>query len=60
MYFVQCPRCGTAVELPSDAIGRSRSAPWNVTECVDCDLSFDFEDEEVQHAPEIDGVFLDG
>ncbi len=48
MYFVQCPLCGAVVEIPADAVGRERSDPWNVTGCDECNLAFDYEDEEVQ------------
>ena len=50
MYFVQCPLCGAVVEIPDDAVGRERSDPWNVTGCDECNLAFDYEDEEVQQA----------
>jgi len=50
MYFVQCPLCGAVVEIPDDAVGRKRIDPWNVTGCDECNLAFDYEDEEVQQA----------
>lgn len=56
MHFVQCPRCGDVIELPPDSVGTNRSDPWNVAGCDECDLIFDYGDEEVQHAPGIDGV----
>jgi hypothetical protein len=30
MFFVPCPRCSAAVEIPSDAVGPARDDPWNV------------------------------
>jgi hypothetical protein len=52
MYYVQCPRCGSVVEIPADAVGKDRTDPWNIIECDDCDLAFDFDDEEVKHEPD--------
>ena len=57
MYFVQCPRCGSPVEIPPDAVGPERTDPYNVVGCLDCGLSFDFDDEDVQIAPDLKGVF---
>lgn len=48
MYFVQCPGCGAIVEIPDDAVGPDRTDPWNVTSCLECNLLFDYNDEEVQ------------
>lgn len=56
MFFVQCPQCGSVVEIPKDAVGKDRSDPWNVTGCADCDSVFDYNDEEVQFAPDAEGV----
>ena len=56
MFFVQCPRCGSVVEIPADAVGKNRSDPWNVTGCDECGLAFDYDDEEVHFAPEAEGV----
>jgi predicted Zn finger-like uncharacterized protein len=56
MFFVQCPRCGTPIEVPSDAVGPDRSDPWNVIGCDECSLTFDYDDEEVQQAPDSQGV----
>lgn len=52
MYFVQCPLCGSLVEIPGDAIGSHRADPWNVTGCEECDSTFDYEDEDVQCVPD--------
>lgn len=48
MYFVLCPRCGDPVELPDEAVGEVRSDPWNTVACESCDLTFDYDDAEVQ------------
>ena len=48
MFFVQCPRCGSVVEIPEEAVGPDRTDPWNVVGCDACDLGFDYDDEEVQ------------
>lgn len=53
MFFVQCPQCGAVVELPADSVGADRSDPWNVAECLECDSSFDFDDEEVYFEPDV-------
>ena len=52
MYFVQCPRCGAVVEIPSDAVGFNRTDPWNLIGCDECDSTFDYEDEDVQSVPD--------
>ena len=56
MYFVQCPECGSVVEIPRDAIGPQRTDRWNVTECAECRSTFDFDDEQVQFAPDVQGI----
>lgn len=56
MFFVQCPHCGAVVELPADSVGRDRIDLWNVAGCEECDLGFDYNDEEVQYAPDSHGV----
>jgi len=50
MFFVTCPGCGSAVEIPDNAVGPQRTDPWNVCRCDECTLAFDYEDEEVQFA----------
>ena len=57
MFFVQCPHCGAAVELPADSVGTVRNDPWNVAQCLDCDLSFDYDDEEVLFEPNAPGRY---
>lgn len=52
MYFVLCPGCGNEVEIPDNAMGPERTDPWNVCRCDDCDLTFDYDDEEVQIEPD--------
>lgn len=56
MFYVQCPQCGALVELPADSVGTTRSDPWNVAQCLDCDSSFDYDNDEVQFEPDIHGV----
>ena len=48
MFFVPCPRCGSPVDIPEDAVGKDRTDPWNVAHCHECDLGFDYNDDEVQ------------
>ncbi len=52
MFFVSCPRCGAVVELPAEAVGRDRIDLWNITRCDECDFTFDYDDVEVQAAPD--------
>ena len=47
MYYVICPECKAEVEIPPDAVGPERTDPWNVTQCLECSLSFNYDDEEV-------------
>lgn len=56
MFYVQCPQCGSVVEIPEDAIGKDRTDPWNLTGCDECDIVFDYHDEDVQFAPDLEGV----
>lgn len=56
MYLVQCPQCGSVVEIPADAVGPDRDDPWNVAPCMECGTTFDYDDAEVQFAPDIEGV----
>lgn len=56
MYYVQCPQCGSVVEIPSDAVGPTRDDPWNVASCDECDSTFDYDDEDVQFEPSNQGV----
>ena len=50
MFFVVCPGCGSVVEIPENAVGPERTDPWNVCRCDVCNLSFDYDDAEVQCA----------
>ncbi len=52
MDFVQCPNCGSVVEIPQEAVGPMRTDPWNVIGCDECGVVFDYDDDEVQHSPE--------
>jgi len=52
MDFVQCPNCGSVVEVPEEAVGPMRTDPWNVIECDECGVVFDYDDDEVRHAPD--------
>lgn len=56
MYFVQCPDCGSPVEIPADAVGPERTDLFNVVNCDNCDLTFDYADEDVQQDPNITGA----
>jgi hypothetical protein len=56
VFFVQCPLCGAPVELPADAVGTNRSDRWNVTGCIECDSTFDFDNDEVQFDADNDSV----
>lgn len=47
MFHVICPECGFQIEIPADAVGPSRTDPWNIAACVNCNLSFDYDDHEV-------------
>ena len=49
MFFVQCPHCGSVIEIPENAVGPQRTDPWNVVGCDDCDYVFDYDDDEVQY-----------
>jgi hypothetical protein len=48
MFFVVCPGCGSAVEIPETAVGPERTDLWNVCRCDVCNLSFDYDDQELQ------------
>lgn len=52
MYVVQCPHCGSVVDIPHEAVGNHRTDRWNVARCDDCDAGFDYDDEEIQLVPE--------
>lgn len=54
MFFVPCPRCGAAVDILPSAVEEDRIDRWNVTVCDECDMAFDYDDSEVQSAPECD------
>ena len=47
MFHVNCPECGAQIEIPADAVGPDRTDPWNVTGCIACGLTFDYDDHEV-------------
>lgn len=48
MYAVQCPHCGSVVDIPDDAVGIHRTHRWNVARCDDCATGFDYDDEEIE------------
>lgn len=56
MFFVQCPQCGSVVEIPADAVGKDRTDPWNVSGCDECDCVFDYQDDELQIGPDSEWV----
>lgn len=47
MYYVLCPFCQAKIEIPADAVGPDRTDLFNVVRCDDCDMAFDYDDEEV-------------
>lgn len=53
MFYVLCPDCGTKVEIPANAVGPDRTDIWNVVACDNCDLAFDYPDEDVQSGPDL-------
>ncbi len=55
MYFVLYLDCDARVEIPSDTVGPDRTDLYNVVECSECYLAFDYEDDDVQHAPDESG-----
>lgn len=46
MHYAICPNCHAKVEIPPDAVGPDRTDPWNVTQCRECGLAFDYDDED--------------
>lgn len=52
MFYVPCPRCGAAVDIPAGAVGPERTDLWNVTRCDECDFAFDYDNVEVQSMPD--------
>ena len=56
MYSVQCPHCGAVVEIPKESVGIKRGDQWNVAQCLDCDATFDFDNEDVQFESTVQGV----
>lgn len=56
MFYVQCPQCGSVVEISAESVGLKRSDLWNVAECLECDSSFDYDDAAVEFVPDVEGV----
>lgn len=52
MYAVQCPHCGSVVDIPDDVVGTYRTHRWNIARCDDCDTGFDYDYEEIELVPE--------
>jgi predicted Zn finger-like uncharacterized protein len=52
MFYVICPYCNAQIGIPADAVGPDRTDPWNVVRCDDCDVTFDYDDEEVIEEPQ--------
>lgn len=52
MLFVPCPRCGAVVELSPESFGPDRDVLGNVMRCDECELSFNYDDVEVQSTVE--------
>lgn len=51
VLFVACPECGDKVPIPTNAVGPNRSDLWNVVGCFNCNVSFDYNCEEVKLMP---------
>ncbi len=47
MYYVICPYCQAKTEIPADAVGPNRTDLLNSVRCDDCDIAFDYDDDEV-------------
>jgi hypothetical protein len=43
-YYVNCPFCGARIDLPDD----DPDLLFKVVGCDDCEVSFDYEPEDVQ------------
>jgi predicted Zn finger-like uncharacterized protein len=52
MFYITCPYCDARIEIPANAVGPDRTDPWNVIRCDDCDVTFDYDDEEVIEEPQ--------
>lgn len=48
MFIVQCPKCGSVIEIPDEAVSPDRAGPWNMVACDDCDQIVAFDQEELQ------------
>jgi len=48
MFVVQCPQCGSMIEIPKDAISPERAGPWNMVECDDCEQVVAFDKDELR------------
>ena len=51
MFYITCPYCAARIEIPANAVGSERTDPWNVIQCDDCSITFDYDDEEVTEEP---------
>ena len=47
MHYVICPECKSEIEIPPDAVGPDRTDLFNVVRCYECEIGFDYDDEEV-------------
>ena len=47
MYAVQCPHCGSVVDIPDDAVGSTARIVGMSLAANDCDSGFDYDDEEI-------------
>ncbi len=52
MFYVLCPLCQARVEIPVNAVGRNRTDLYNVVSCDVCDMTFDYDDEDVAETDE--------
>ena len=48
MFFVQCPQCGSVIEVPDDAVAPDRVGPWNMVACGECEQIVAFDQDELQ------------
>jgi hypothetical protein len=48
MFVVQCPQCGSMIEIPEEAVAPERAGPWNMVECGDCERIVAFDQDELR------------
>ncbi|HEY4313327.1 MAG TPA: hypothetical protein VGN12_28010 [Pirellulales bacterium] len=60
MFYILCPFCHAKLEIPADAIGLTRTDLYNVIHCDECNMSFDYDDEEIAADTVFDKSILPG